>query len=187
MPRHIIIVLEFDSLLLLIVAILRSASTLRFTIATSSITVGLLFTRTFYVYFSSVLPKIQANAAGAADALMLDMDGFVAETNATNVFLVKRGVVYTPLPDACLPGITRDKVMQLLRSQTDISCVECRLSLSEFHAADEVFTTGTMGEITPVREIDGRIIGSGVRGPVTEFVQELYRRFTETSGVPIPF
>ena len=118
---------------------------------------------------------------------MLDMDGFVAETNATNVFMVKRGVVYTPLADACLPGITRDKVMELLRTQTDISCTERRLSLAEFHAADEVFTTGTLGEITPVREIDGRLIGNGMRGPVTEFVQELYRRFTSVSGVAIPF
>ncbi len=85
-----------------------------------------------------VFVKIQANGAGCHDAVMLDLDGFVAETNATNLFLVKRGQVCTPSADACLPGFTREAVMRLLGGR----CAERRLSLAEFHAADEVFTTG---------------------------------------------
>jgi branched-subunit amino acid aminotransferase/4-amino-4-deoxychorismate lyase len=143
---------------------------------------------------NNILPKIQANLAGAADALMLDGEGFVSETNATNVFMVKGGVVYTPLPDYCLPGITRRTVIAIVRGRTDIpDVVERRISLAEFHAADEVFTTGSMGELTPVVEIDGRKIGlsksrkHGETGwPMTNRIQAAYRALTETEGVRIP-
>jgi branched-chain amino acid aminotransferase group I len=124
---------------------------------------------------NNILPKIQANLAGAADAIMLDVDGFVSETNATNLFLVDDGALYTPHADHCLPGITRQCVMELASNELHIPVVERRLSLAEFHSADEVFTTGTMGELTPVVMIDGRVIGSGQRGPVTAQLQAMYR------------
>lgn len=130
--------------------------------------------------------------AGAADAIMLDVDGFVSETNATNIFMVKKGKLLTPHADHCLPGITRETVIELAR-QNSIEVIERRISLAEFHAADEVFTTGTMGELTPVREIDARPIGWGPHagqgaGPVTRKLQAAYRAFRDdpTNGVPLP-
>ena len=109
---------------------------------------------------NNILPKMQANLAGVADALMLDLNGFVSETNATNVFMVEDGVLLTPTADACLPGITRETVL-FLAKELGIETVVRNISLAEFHAADEVFTTGTMGELTPVTMIDGRTIGNG--------------------------
>eukprot|EP00302_Diacronema_sp_CCMP2436_P012081 CAMPEP_0179868784 /NCGR_PEP_ID=MMETSP0982-20121206/19084_1 /TAXON_ID=483367 /ORGANISM="non described non described, Strain CCMP 2436" /LENGTH=250 /DNA_ID=CAMNT_0021758625 /DNA_START=414 /DNA_END=1167 /DNA_ORIENTATION=- len=97
---------------------------------------------------NNILPKIQANHAGAADAILLDLEGFVAETNACNLFLVKQGHLLTPHADHCLPGITRETVMKLAEC-LGIAVVERRISLAEFYAADEVFTTGTMGELSP--------------------------------------
>lgn len=136
---------------------------------------------------NNILPKIQANLAGVADAIMLDLEGFVSETNATNIFMVDNGVLLTPHADSCLPGITRETVL-LLAKEFDIPCEVRRVSLAEFHAADEVFTTGTMGEITPVTTIDGRIIGNGVRGEVTRRLQEAYKTLPERPGwaTPIP-
>jgi branched-subunit amino acid aminotransferase/4-amino-4-deoxychorismate lyase len=96
---------------------------------------------------NNILPKIQANLAGAADAIMLDVDGYVSETNATNIFMVDdEGVLLTPHGDHCLPGITRDTVIALAK-ELGIPCDVRRVSLAEFHAAEEVFTTGTMGEL----------------------------------------
>ncbi|TYH91686.1 hypothetical protein ES332_A13G131400v1 [Gossypium tomentosum] len=123
---------------------------------------------------NNILAKVEGNNANADDAIMLDKDGYVSETNATNIFLVKKGCVLTPHADYCLPGITR------------ATLVERRISLSEFHAADEVWTTGTMGELSPVVKIDGRITGNGKVGPVTRRLQNAYKRLTEESGVPIP-
>jgi len=133
---------------------------------------------------NNILAKIEAENAGADDALMLDMDGYVAETNATNVFLVKHGVLKTPHADACLPGITRGVVLELARA-AGIPCEERRLSLMEFHTADEVFTTGTMGELSWVRRIDGRAI-SAERGPTTTRLCELFSAETRREGVAIP-
>ncbi|RMG74731.1 MAG: aminotransferase IV [Bacteroidetes bacterium] len=126
---------------------------------------------------NNILAKIEANVAGVDDALMLDIHGFVAETNATNVFMVRRGVLHTPLPEACLPGVTRQVVMDLARRE-GVSLQERRISLAEFHAADEVFTTGTMGELSPVLELDGRVIGSGEPGPLTRQLQAWYQAHT---------
>src|SRR5690606_18473858 len=109
---------------------------------------------------NNILAKIEANVAGVDDALMLDLNGFVSETNATNVFLVRRGVVYTPHAASCLPGITRATVIALCRDH-DIPLVEKNLSLTEVYTADEMFTTGTMGELSPVLLVDGRTIGDG--------------------------
>ena len=131
---------------------------------------------------NNVLPKIQANLAGVADAIMLDMDGFVAETNATNIFMVDdEGVLLTPNADHCLPGITRGTVLELAK-ELGIPTEVRRISLAEFHAAEEVFTTGTMGELTPVTRIDGRVIGEGVRGEITERLQEAYKLLPERHG-----
>jgi len=132
----------------------------------------------------SILAKIQANAAGADDALMLDHRGFVAETNATHVFLVARGAVLTPRPVACPEGITRAVVIELCHAH-GIPCDERDLSLTEVHRADEVFCTGTMGELAPVTRVDGRTIGGGSPGPVTLRLTELFRRLTETEGVRV--
>ena len=143
---------------------------------------------------NNILPKIQANLAGAADALMLDVDGYVSETNATNVFMVDdAGTLLTPHADHCLPGITRETVLRLAE-ELGIPSEVRRISLAEFHAAHEVFTTGTMGELTPVREIDGRTIGDcydvngrgrregGAAGPVTRRLQEVYRTLPDRPG-----
>jgi len=132
----------------------------------------------------SILAKIQANAAGADDAVMLDARGFVAETNATHLFLVQRGVVMTPRTVACPEGITRAAVIELCKSHR-IPNAERDLSLSEFHRADEVFCTGTMGELAGVTKIDGRTIGEGSVGPATRRLSELYRELTQSEGVPV--
>lgn len=124
---------------------------------------------------------MQANLAGVADAIMLDVDGYVSETNATNIFMVDDGVLITPHADHCLPGITRQTVLELAK-ELDISTDVRRISLSEFHSADEVFTTGTMGELTPVIEIDGRTIGTGVVGNITTRLQESYATLPERDG-----
>ncbi|KAA3621642.1 MAG: aminotransferase IV [Flavobacterium sp.] len=106
---------------------------------------------------NNILAKIQANIAGKDAGLMLDERGFVAELNGSNLFMVKGETVYTPYATACLPGITRDTVISLCREH-GISISEADLSLSQFINADGVFATGTMGELTPVIEIDGRPI-----------------------------
>ena len=130
---------------------------------------------------NNILPKIEANLANAADALMLDLDGFVSETNATNVFMVDDSVLITPHADHCLPGITRETVINLA-AELGIPCEVRRVSLAEFHSADEVFTTGTMGELTPVTKIDGREIGTGERGPVTAKLQDAYKTLPDRPG-----
>ena len=125
---------------------------------------------------NNILPKIQANYAGAADAIMLDLEGFVSETNATNIFMVNhKGTLLTPHADSCLPGITRATVMKIAIEECNLTVEERRVSLAEFHAAEEVFTTGTMGGLSPVTSIDGRIIGNGEVGPVTKKLQQVYK------------
>jgi branched-chain amino acid aminotransferase len=132
---------------------------------------------------NNILAKIQANVAGVDAAITLDANGFVAELNDTNLFMVKDGVVLTPPPDACLAGITRGIVIELCR-QAQIPIVERNLSLTEFYNADEVFATGTMGELTPVREIDGRPVtakhikdGFTVDMPVMKKIRDLFHAF----------
>ena len=132
----------------------------------------------------SILAKIEANAAGVDDAVMLDRRGFVAETNATHIFLVTDGVVRTPTTAACPEGITRATVLELCAAN-GIAAVETDLSLTEVYTADEMFTTGTMGELVPVFEVDGRRIGSGAAGPVTRRLTELFRALTATEGTPV--
>jgi branched-subunit amino acid aminotransferase/4-amino-4-deoxychorismate lyase len=111
---------------------------------------------------------------------MLDLEGFVSETNATNLFMVDDGILYTPAADHCLPGITRETVL-MLAQEMGIETVQRRISLAEFHSAEEVFTSGTMGGITPVTVIDGRTIGNGSRGVVTEKLQQAYSKYSDKS------
>ena len=132
----------------------------------------------------SILAKIEANAAGVDDALMLDMRGFVAETNATHVFLITRGAVATPRAIACPEGITRSTVLELCRKH-EIAVAETDLSLVDFYRADEMFCTGTMGEIAPVTEVDGRRIGDGQCGPVTLRLSELFAELTRREGTVV--
>jgi branched-chain amino acid aminotransferase len=132
----------------------------------------------------SILAKIEANVAGADDAVMLDTRGFVAETNATHLFLVFRGEVATPRLVACPEGITRSVVLDLCRNNA-IPHAERDLSLTEFYRADEVFCTGTMGELAGVTKLDGRTIGSGQIGPLTRRLSELFVELTRTEGVPV--
>jgi branched-subunit amino acid aminotransferase/4-amino-4-deoxychorismate lyase len=116
---------------------------------------------------------------------MLDVDGYVAETNATNLFLVKRDRLITPLSDSCLPGITRGVVLEITR-EAGIDTVERRVTPSELYTADECFTTGTMGELAPALEIDGRKVGDGDIGPMTRKLQQLYSTRTAREGTPLP-
>ena len=129
---------------------------------------------------NNIMAKIQADYCEAEDALMLDNDGYVAETNATNLFIVKNNVLLTPTPDFCLPGITRSIIIDYIAGnpKNDIKFRERRISLSEVHSADEVFMVGTMGEITPVLEVDNRMIKDGLTGPMTMKIQKLFRKLT---------
>lgn len=133
---------------------------------------------------NSILAKIQANAAGADDALMLDSRGFVAETNATHIFLANNGTVITSRTNACPEGITRDVVLQLCQTH-DIPHEVRDLSLTEIARADEMFCTGTMGELAPVTEVDGRIIGNGETGPLTLRLSELFGELTSREGTRV--
>ncbi len=133
---------------------------------------------------NNILAAIEANVAGVDSAVMLDLDGFVAETNDTNLFMIRDEVLETPLPRACLPGITRATIMELAQ-RNNIAVRERDISLTELYTADEVFTTGTMGELTPVLEVDGRRIGDGQRGLLTTRLQQIYQKHAWQSGTPI--
>ncbi|MFC2973482.1 branched-chain amino acid transaminase [Azotobacter bryophylli] len=124
-------------------------------------------------YINSMLALQEAVSAGADEALLLDPEGYVAEGSGENVFVVKNGVIYTPEVTACLNGITRNTVLTLA-GELGIPVVEKRITRDEVYIADEAFFTGTAAEVTPIRELDGRQIGIGRRGPVTEKLQKAY-------------
>ncbi len=132
----------------------------------------------------SIMAKIEANVAGADDALMLDQRGFVAETNATNVFCVTDGVLGTSTTVACPEGITRAAVLELAAG-AGIDCAVGDYSLVQLYTADEVFVTGTMGGIAPVISIDGRVIGDGRPGPLTGKLSGLLANLAAASGTPV--
>jgi branched-chain amino acid aminotransferase len=134
---------------------------------------------------NSILAKIEANAAGADDALMLDGRGFVAETNATHLFAVVGGALSTPATVACPEGITRQTVLELAAAN-GIRAVVRDISLTEMYTADEVFCTGTMGEIAGVTVIDGRPIGDGQTGAVTGRIAALYQEHARANGTQLP-
>jgi len=124
-------------------------------------------------YVNSVLAACEARTAGFDEALMLDTDGYVSEASGENVFIVRRGAVKTTPLTSVLEGITRDAVMKLL-AESGIAVVEDRFTRDEFYIADEAFFTGTAAEVTPVRELDRRQIGSGKPGEITKLVQEKF-------------
>ncbi len=134
---------------------------------------------------NNILASIEANVAGVDSAIMLDVNGFVSETNDTNLFLVENGCVLTPHADSCLPGITRRMILDICHAE-GIPADERNLSLSELYVADEVFATGTCGELTPVVEADGRTIGSGKLGPMTKRLQSLHHDYAYDNGTPLP-
>lgn len=134
---------------------------------------------------NSILAKLEANRSGADGAVMLDTRGFVAETDSMNLFIVKDGELATPFTTACLHGITRGLVIRLARANA-IDVVQRDISLLEVHTADEAFATGTIAEIVPIVNVDGRTIGSGKPGPVTARIAALYSDLTRKTGVAIP-
>jgi branched-chain amino acid aminotransferase len=125
-----------------------------------------------------ILACIAAEKAGADEALMLDINGFVNTTNACNFFVVKKGAVWTSTGDYCMNGITRQKVIDLCR-ENNIPVFERNYSLVDTYSADEAFLTGTFGAQTPVSEIDGRIIGTGEMGPMTKRIRQLYKEMVD--------
>lgn len=122
-------------------------------------------------YTNSVLAKREAKLGGYDEAIMLDTSGYVSEGSGENIFIVRRGILYTPdLSCSILEGVTRDTVITLAR-EMGLTVVECRLTRDQLWLADEVFLTGTAAEITPVREVDNRAIGQGSVGPITKRIQ----------------
>jgi len=124
-------------------------------------------------YVNSMLALQEAVSGGADEALLLDPEGYVAEGSGENIFIVKNGVIYTPEVTACLNGITRNTILTLA-GEMNIPVVEKRITRDEVYIADEAFFTGTAAEVTPIREVDGRQIGCGSRGPVTGKLQSAY-------------
>jgi branched-chain amino acid aminotransferase len=133
---------------------------------------------------NSILAKIEANNAGADDALMLDTRGFVAETNATHVFIVRDHDVATSRVVACPEGITRATIIEICAAEK-IRCIETDLSVVDVYGAHEMFCTGTMGELAGVVRIDNRQIGDGKIGPMTKRLSDLYVQRTSTEGVRV--
>ena len=124
-------------------------------------------------YLNSILAHREAEMDGYQEALLLDVDGFVAEGSGENIFIVRDGKLYTPDTTAALEGITRDTVMRLA-AELGIPVIEKRITRDEVYVADEAFFTGSAAEVTPIRELDNRTIGAGRRGPVTEKLQAMY-------------
>lgn len=124
-------------------------------------------------YINSILALQEALSGGADEALMLDTEGYVTEGTGENIFVVRNGVVYTPDLSSALEGITRDTVIRLI-GEAGLDLVEKRITRDEVYVADEAFFTGTAAEVTPISELDGRSIGNGGRGPVTEQLQASY-------------
>jgi branched-chain amino acid aminotransferase len=130
-------------------------------------------------YVNSILANQEATADGYDEALLLDVDGYVSEGSGENFFLVNNGKLYTPDLSSCLDGITRDTVITLARDM-GIPVIEKRITRDEVYTGDEAFFTGTAAEVTPIRELDNRTIGSGSRGPITEKLQSAF--FDVVSG-----
>ena len=124
-------------------------------------------------YINSMLALQEALVDGYDEALLLDVDGFVAEGSGENIFVIRDGVIYTPDLTSALAGITRDTIFQLAHD-LGYKVIEKRITRDEIYCADEAFFTGTAAEVTPIRELDNRAIGAGTRGPITEKLQALY-------------
>ncbi|HVY05623.1 MAG TPA: branched-chain amino acid transaminase [Burkholderiales bacterium] len=124
-------------------------------------------------YANSILANMEATEHGYDEGLLLDVDGFVAEGAGENLFMVKNNRIYEPELNSALIGITRDSVIQLA-ADLGYEVVAKRITRDDLYIADEVFFTGTAAEVTPVREVDGRTVGAGKRGPVTEKLQAMF-------------
>ena len=135
---------------------------------------------------NNILAVIEANTANVDSAVMLDVNGFISETNDTNIFLVRDNVIHTPTTDSCLPGLTRQMILEIA-AEEGILTQEKNLSLTDLYSADEVFTSGTMGEITPILKADGREIGKGEAGAMTKRIQNLHSSFAYKTGESVPF
>jgi len=133
---------------------------------------------------NSILAKIEANNAGADDALMLDLRGFIAETNATRIFIVRKNDLATSRIFACPEGITRATIIEICAAEK-IRCLETDISPSDVYSADEMFCTGTMGELAGVVKVDNHLIGDGDVGPMTKRLSELYAKRTSSEGVQV--
>lgn len=124
-------------------------------------------------YLNSILAVREAVEAGCDEALLLDHEGYVAEGSGENVFIVRKGKLYTPDLTSALEGITRETIMTIA-AERGLEVIEKRITRDEVYVADEAFFTGTAAEVTPIRELDGRVIGTGTRGPITTLLQSLY-------------
>jgi len=124
-------------------------------------------------YANSILANQEVAINGYDEALLLDVEGYVAEGSGENIFIVKQGKLYTPDLTSCLEGITRASILELA-SELGIPVIEKRITRDEIYCADEAFFTGTAAEVTPIRELDNRIVGQGKRGPITEKIQTLF-------------
>src|SRR5438477_6951415 len=133
---------------------------------------------------NSILAKIEANDAGADDALMLDIPGFIAETNATHIFIVRKNDLATSRVFACPEGITRATILEICAAEK-LRCIETDLSPVDVYGADEMFCTGTMGELAGVVKVDNHLIGDGHVGPMTKRLSDLYAKRTASDGVQV--
>jgi branched-chain amino acid aminotransferase len=125
-------------------------------------------------YTNSIMAMQEAENAGYDEALMLDTTGYVAEGSGENIFIVRRGKVYTPSLTSALEGITRDTIVELLKDDMGMEVIEKQITRDEIYTADEAFFTGTAAEVTPISSLDDRIIGEGNRGAITEEIQKRY-------------
>ncbi len=135
---------------------------------------------------NNILAVIEANVSDVDSAIMLDNNGFISETNDTNIFIVINNEIHTPTADSCLPGITRRMIIDIANRE-GIKLQERNISNSELYSADEVFTSGTMGEVTPILEADGRQIGDGAQGSITKRIQSLHADYAFENGEAVPF
>jgi branched-subunit amino acid aminotransferase/4-amino-4-deoxychorismate lyase len=135
---------------------------------------------------NNILATIEANVAQVDSAVMLDVHGYISETNDTNLLLVRNGTLLTPFADSCLPEITRQMILDIA-AEEQIPSKEKNLSITELYTADEVFTTGTMGGLTPVLMADGRTIGNGKAGKMTKRLQKLHHQHAWEHGEALPF
>ena len=131
-------------------------------------------------YMNSMLALSEALRSGCEEALLLDNEGYVAEGSGENIFVIRDGKIYTPELTSCLDGITRRTVIELVKEELGLDVIEKRITRDEVYIADEAFFTGTAAEVLPIRELDGRQIGTGRRGPITEKLQSLY--FDQVTG-----
>ncbi len=125
-------------------------------------------------YTNSIMALQEAENAGYDEALMLDTNGYVAEGSGENIFIVRRGKVFTPSLTSALEGITRDSIVEVMASDMGLEVIEKQITRDEIYTADEAFFTGTAAEVTPIRELDDREIGDGSSGPITKEIQQRY-------------